>query len=131
MFQITNIQNPWDKKSVLDKRDGTNECALGLLRILFVIQDGYEKNQTAFLSSEKVEAEPNHSYAARLLSHVLFPKDLESIDIELLGFKEQIEKGYTVVPALLANTLRALNNANDNLEQHIQRVASRSYNLVP
>lgn len=44
-----------------------------------------------------------------ILGHIVVQKDLESVVIGLLEFREKIEKGDTIVPALLADTFKALN----------------------
>lgn len=41
----------------------------------------------------------------------MFPRGLECVDIGLLVFQEQIEKGHAFILALLVDTFRALNIA--------------------
>lgn len=46
-----------------------------------------------------------------ILGHVLFPRNLKGVDTRVLAFREQTEKGHTLVPVLLADTFRAINIA--------------------
>lgn len=53
-----------------------------------------------------------------ILSHVLFPRNLEGVDTELLQYREQIEHDHSYVPTLLAN-IRALCFAKTILSTHV------------
>lgn len=55
-----------------------------------------------------------------ILGHVLFPKNLEGVDVGVLQFREQIEECHTFVPELLANTIRILCIAKKTLSTHFE-----------
>lgn len=65
-----------------------------------------------------------------ILGHVLFPRNLESIDTGLLGSLQQIEKGYTFVLVLLADIFRAL-KCEDNMSTISRVMRLALTNLAP
>lgn len=76
------------KKSIVNKGDETKKCALNLICIFIISHEAYEKN-TSVLSSRE---EWSHNWVLAMelviVSHVLFSRNLESIDTRLLGFME-------------------------------------------
>lgn len=90
-----------NKRIVINQKGSTSEYTLNFLYDLFANQDTYEKNSSTFRASYE-EWKQNRVLALELivLRHVLFPNNITRIDIQFLQFQEQIEQGYTFVPAL-------------------------------
>lgn len=75
----------------------------------FASQDGDQKNKSVLWSSrENVINTRCFPWNVFFLGHVLFPRNLEGVDVGLLQVQELIEQGHTLVPVLLADTLYAL-----------------------
>lgn len=91
------------KKNILEKEGEINEFSLTRLCNLFAKWSACKNNQEIFCSSHQ-EWIHNGVLAFELtvLGHFLFTRDVEGVDTRLLVFREQIEKGHTFVPTLLA-----------------------------
>lgn len=76
----------------------------------FIAKRTASENNRAIFGSSYKEWSHNQVLAFKhpILSHVMFPRDLEGVNTGLLVFQEQIEKGYTFVSILLAESFRAL-----------------------
>lgn len=109
------------KRSIIEQKGNANECTMKFLCDLFAGQDAYEKNSSAFWVTHE-DWKRNRVLAIELaiLGHILFPKNLTGVDVRLLQFREQIEQGHTFVPALLADTIRALCMVKANVATHLE-----------
>lgn len=80
-------------------------------------RDVYKQNQPIFNSSYE---EWSQTRVLTWNSHVLFPQNPEEVDIGLLHFQEKIERAYTFIPALIADTIRALCNAKVAISTYLE-----------
>lgn len=116
--QIMNIQNSRkQRKHYRPERRGERmypefQCDL------FANQNAYEKN---FWSSHE-EQNQNRVLALKLavLGHVIFPRNHTRVDIGLLQFQEQIKQGHIFIPALQADTTRAMCILKMTLPTHLE-----------
>lgn len=87
----------------------------------FVCQKGriLEQLSKFLLLIKRMEPQSSLSFCT-CLGHIMFPKNLKGIGIVLLIFREHIAKGHTFVPALLADTFRALEIARTSRPTYLE-----------
>lgn len=112
------------KRSILNQKDGMNECTLDFLCNLFASQDVYEKTKSVCKFSYKEWSQSRmHALEFAILRHALFPKNPEGVDI--VQFLQQTKQGHTFIHSLLADTLRALCIAKRTLSTYFECYVSR------
>lgn len=71
--------------------------------------ESYDRPKAAFLIKRQLWANNRvKAFELSVLGHILFPKESTHIDLGLLELRDQIDQGLSFVPALIADTYRAL-----------------------
>lgn len=94
---------------------------LGQLCDLFATTDAFESRTSSFLVSQDEWTQRRiKALELSVLGHILFPKARTLVDAGLLEFRDQIEQGHSFIPALLADTFRALNMAKRTRTKNLE-----------
>lgn len=81
------------KRSIIDQKEGVDECTLNFVCNLFANQNAYEKNKSLFSSSHE-EWNQNWVLAIEfaILGHVVFPRNLEGVILDCYNSGSELNK---------------------------------------
>lgn len=97
------------KKLLETEGEFLKRCSLSFFCGLYRTGEQYDRPKAAFLIKRQLWANNRvKAFELSVLGHILFPKESTHIDLGLLELRDQIDQGLSFVPALIADTYRAL-----------------------